>query len=107
MVATSGPGQDALTALNIPCVQVGQTTLTQAAGTEVNKLPNVFMNNVTFFATSTGSAPRIWATNSVGETGVKKACALFFFLLKRDRTYIKLLTRYWGKVKIDTELMRS
>ncbi|MDP2725578.1 MAG: hypothetical protein Q8O44_04805, partial [Syntrophales bacterium] len=53
-----------LKALNIPAVQVGKTTLTQASGT-VNNLSGVTMSDVTFFATSTGNAPRIWATNNV------------------------------------------
>ena len=64
-LASTEAGQAKLQALNIPAVQVGSANLTQAPGT-VNNLSSVFMNNVTFFATSTGSAPRIWATNAVG-----------------------------------------
>ncbi len=56
--------QAALQALNIPAIQVGAATLTQGAGT-INNLSNVRMDNVRFFATSTGSVPKIWATNAV------------------------------------------
>jgi len=44
---------------------VGQATLSQASGTTVNNLSNVAMNNVGFYAYSTGAAPKIWATNNV------------------------------------------
>ena len=54
----------ALLAMNIPAIQVGSATLSQGAGT-INNLSNVAMTDVRFFATSTGSAPRIWATNNV------------------------------------------
>ena len=60
----AGTNPAALQKLNIPAVQVGKTTLTQASGT-VNNLSGVTMSDVTFFATSTGNAPRIWATNNV------------------------------------------
>ncbi len=53
-----------LKALNIPAVEVGRANLAQ--GPEpVNGLYGVTMHNVTFFANSTGGAPRIWATNNV------------------------------------------
>ena len=51
---------DALQKLNIPCVEVGRTTL---AGT--SSLLKVRMNDVTFFAYSTGANPRIWAASNV------------------------------------------
>jgi hypothetical protein len=53
-----------MAAMKIPAINVGQATLTQGAGV-VNNLSNVTMNNVTFFATSTGAVPKIWATNDV------------------------------------------
>jgi hypothetical protein len=53
-----------LRALNIPAVQVGKATL---SGSTENGM-NINMNNVIFFATSTGGNPRIWATNNVGGT---------------------------------------
>jgi hypothetical protein len=56
----------ALDALNIPAVQVGTATLSWTG--EANGLTSVAMNNVGFFATSTGQAPSIWATGSVGGT---------------------------------------
>jgi len=55
----------ALQAMNIPAIQVGSATLTQQ-GAPVNNLSNVTMADVRFFATSTGSVPKIWATNAVG-----------------------------------------
>jgi hypothetical protein len=54
---------DALQKLNIPCIQVGKATL---AGS--SNLMNVKMNDVTFFAYSTGASPKIWATNNVTGT---------------------------------------
>ena len=44
---------------------MGQATLSQAPNTMVNNLSNVTMNNVGFYAYSTGVAPKIWATNNV------------------------------------------
>ncbi|PKN63516.1 MAG: hypothetical protein CVU57_18980 [Deltaproteobacteria bacterium HGW-Deltaproteobacteria-15] len=54
---------DALTRLNIPCIQVGSTNL-QLMSTD-QYFNSVNMNDVRFFAYSTGADPRIWATNSV------------------------------------------
>jgi hypothetical protein len=54
---------DALTRLNIPCIQVGATNL-QLMSTD-RYFNSVNMNDVRFFAYSTGADPRIWATNSV------------------------------------------
>ena len=44
--------------LNIPAVQLGVANLLQDPGT-VNNLYDVYMNNVRFFAYSTGAPPRI------------------------------------------------
>jgi len=54
-----------MNATKIPAIQVGQATLSQAPNTVVNNLSNVTMNNVAFFAYSTGAVPKIWATNDV------------------------------------------
>lgn len=54
---------DALTTLNIPCIEVGKATLT---GTGNNM--DIEMKNVTFFSYSTGTDPRIWATKNVTGT---------------------------------------
>jgi hypothetical protein len=62
--ATDAEKNAFMAAMKIPAINVGQATLTQGVGT-VNNLSNVAMNNVTFFATSTGAAPKIWATNDV------------------------------------------
>jgi len=64
-LAATVQGREKLTALNIPCIEIGKTSLTQAGGT-VNNLQNVYMNDVTFFAYRTGANPRIWATDKVG-----------------------------------------
>ncbi len=65
-LALTDQGIEKLNALNIPCIDIGKTSLLQAADTTVNNLQNVFMNDVTFFAYSTGAKPRIWATKDVG-----------------------------------------
>ena len=53
-------GRESLRAMNVPCISVGQVNMTGANGDL-----SVNMNNVKFFAYSTGAAPSIWATNSV------------------------------------------
>jgi hypothetical protein len=57
--------QAGLEALNIPCIEVGSTTLT---GSDTDETLFVTMNNVEFFAYSTGAAPKIWATGDVSGT---------------------------------------
>jgi hypothetical protein len=64
-LASSAQGREKLAALNIPCIEIGKTSLIQQ-GEAVNNLQHVFMNDVTFFAYSTGATPRIWATKDVG-----------------------------------------
>ena len=49
-----------LQALEIPCVEIGKVNLTGSGNNMV-----VNMNDVTFFSYSTGSDPKIWATNNV------------------------------------------
>jgi len=58
--------QAALQQLNIPCVSVGKADLS-GSGNNMT----VSMNNVMFFANSSGAAPKIWATGHVngGYTG--------------------------------------
>lgn len=56
-------GRDMLAELNIPCIEVGITTLT---GT--SEIMTVNMNDVSFFAYSTGADPRVWATSDVNGT---------------------------------------
>ncbi|MBI5454367.1 MAG: FecR domain-containing protein [Deltaproteobacteria bacterium] len=53
-------GQAALAALNIPYAEVGRANLT---GTDGNLTVN--MNDVVFFAYSSGLASKIWATNNI------------------------------------------
>ncbi|MBW1771707.1 MAG: hypothetical protein JRJ82_02305, partial [Deltaproteobacteria bacterium] len=57
-------GQAKLALLNIPFVQIGQTTLSQGAGT-VNGMQNVTMDDVKFLAFSTGGAPRAFMSPAV------------------------------------------
>jgi hypothetical protein len=54
----------ALEALNIPCIEIGKTTLSG----ESADIMTVNMNDVTFFAYSNGADPRIWATGNVNGT---------------------------------------
>jgi hypothetical protein len=55
--------RDKLAQLNIPCIQIGTTNLSGGyGGLDVN------MNNVNFFSYSAGTAPKIWATDSVTGT---------------------------------------
>jgi hypothetical protein len=57
-------GNEALAALNIPFIEVGRTDLTGSGG----NLTSVNMNDVTFFAYSTGDPAKIWATGDVNGT---------------------------------------
>jgi hypothetical protein len=59
-LAATADGQAKLQAMNIPAIQVGSATLT-GNGTYFN----VSMENVRFFARSTGGVPSVWATNQV------------------------------------------
>ncbi|HOK07230.1 MAG TPA: FecR domain-containing protein [Syntrophales bacterium] len=59
-LAVSAEGRQTLRDINIPCVQVGNVNL---AGQ--NESLQVTMNDVKFFAFSTGQTPHLWATNSV------------------------------------------
>jgi len=60
-LAATEDGRAQLQKLYIPCVQVGNATLTGSG----NNL-NVAMNDVKFFSTNSGAAPLTWATGSVG-----------------------------------------
>ncbi len=53
--------------MNIPAFEVGRTNLSGSliAGSESFDYVSVIMNNVAFFAPSTGEKPGIWATNNV------------------------------------------
>ncbi|MBI4949332.1 MAG: FecR domain-containing protein [Deltaproteobacteria bacterium] len=53
-------GQASLQALDIPYAEVGRANLT---GTDGNLTVN--MNDVTFFAYSSGASPKVWATNNI------------------------------------------
>jgi len=59
----------ALTNLNIPCVNVGTANITGSAGDTGSWTSNalaISMDDVKFFSYSSGNAPKIWATGSVG-----------------------------------------
>lgn len=55
------PNLAALQAMNIPCVEVGRTTLSGSG----NNFTTLSMNDVIFFASSALAKPTIWATGSV------------------------------------------
>jgi len=59
-MASTDTGRAALDALNIPCIQVGKVDL---AGSGNNLTVN--MNDVNFYARSTGGTPQIWATKNI------------------------------------------
>lgn len=66
MVQTAA-GQAALQKLHIPSVEIGRTDLS-GSWSDVAfpyRTIDINMNNVIFFASSTGGAPAIWATNSI------------------------------------------
>ncbi len=56
-----------MAALKIPAINVGAVNFTGGSGSGPNgSLSGVYMNNVGFYAYSTGQAPRIFASNEVG-----------------------------------------
>jgi hypothetical protein len=59
-LAETEAGRASLNQLNIPCINIGKTTLSGS-----NSGLSVSMNDVTFFSYSSGGMPRIWATNNV------------------------------------------
>ena len=67
-MAADPVGRDKLQQLNIPAFEVGRTNLTGsliAGSGEALDYVSIFMNNVAFFAPSTGEKPGIWATNDI------------------------------------------
>jgi hypothetical protein len=54
-------GRAKLAQLNIPAIEVGKVTLTGSG----NNFDALSMNDVTFFAPSTGAPPQLWATGNV------------------------------------------
>lgn len=58
--AATEAGRSSLTQADIPCVEIGKANLSGASD-----IMNLSMNNVTFFAYSTGATPRIWASGDV------------------------------------------
>jgi len=62
-MAATESGRATLASLNIPAVEIGRTTLT---GTGINV--SVTMHDVTFFASSTGAAPEVWAAGNITGT---------------------------------------
>jgi hypothetical protein len=58
-MADTDAGRAKLAQLDIPCIQVGAVNL---SGTGDGGATTVAMNNVRFFAYSTGASPKIWAT---------------------------------------------
>jgi len=67
-MASDASGRSKLQQLNIPAFEVGRTTLSGSliAGSESSlDYVSVTMNNVAFFAPSTGAKPSIWATDDI------------------------------------------
>ena len=62
-LAATAEGRKKLQQLNIPCIEIGRANLSGR-----DALMRVNMNDVTFFAYSTGARPKIWATNGVNGT---------------------------------------
>lgn len=68
-LASTEAGRASLAAINVPAVEVGRVDLSgsimmDGATTGVDFV-SLEMNNVTFFAPSTGGRPSLWATNGV------------------------------------------
>jgi len=63
-LAGTEAGRNKLAQLNIPAFQIGKADLSGSYISGGNSM-NVTMKDVTFFTYSTGSIPRIWATNQV------------------------------------------
>ena len=60
-MAATEAGRTTLEALNIPAIEIGRTSLSGSIAGVID----VNMNDVTFFASSTGGTPEIWATGDV------------------------------------------
>jgi hypothetical protein len=63
MTATEA-GREILAQLNIPCIEVGRTSLNGSS----TSFPEIHMNDATFFAYATGAAPTLWSSGNVGGT---------------------------------------
>jgi len=60
-MAANEAGRTKLQQLNLPCVEVGRTTLTGSG----NNFSNLNMTDTIFFAPNSGAKPTIWATGNV------------------------------------------
>jgi len=63
--ASTSAGKSKLAQLDIPYVQIGKADLTGSKNFGNDGTMSVTMHDVSFFAYSTGAAPRIWATGNV------------------------------------------
>jgi len=63
-LASTEAGRNKLAQMHIPCVEVGNVTLTGSG----NSFTNLTMSNVKFYAPTAGGKPTVWATGSVTGT---------------------------------------
>ena len=87
-MATTTAGRATLAGLNIPAIEIGRTTLSGTGSTI-----SVTMTDVTFFASSTGGNPRIWATDNISGTySVTPYMGDYVYMTDSNRTISAELT---------------
>ncbi|MBM4272048.1 MAG: hypothetical protein FJ139_07835 [Deltaproteobacteria bacterium] len=64
-MANSEDGRNALSKLNVPCISVGSVNLTFSGIYDTDKTMSVSMNDTKFYAYSSSTPARLWATTGV------------------------------------------
>jgi hypothetical protein len=95
-------GQGALAGLNIPYAEVGRANLT---GTDGNL--SVDMNDVIFFAYSSGATPQIWATQNVSGTYVTTPSAGTVVGLTGSGLSADFTTQSWADSRWSASILGS
>ena len=95
--AATPEGRAALAQLNIPAYEIGKTTLngTGIGINDPNSSISVTMTDVTFFSSSTGGAPRIWATNNVSGNYTGNPIGAFVSLTDSNTAYGEFIVKKW------------
>jgi hypothetical protein len=88
-LASTATGKIKLNQLNIPCYEIGKANLAGESG-----IMSISMTDVTFFSSSVGGPPKIWATDNVGGY-------LFYSSVPPDIGHMVNLTGGYGSLYAD------
>ena len=102
-MAATPEGRATLDELNIPAFEIGRTTLS-GSSTELS----VTMNDVTFFASSTGGTPRIWATNNISGTYSGNPVGMNVYVTDSSNTFgADFIVKKWDNSQWGAEILNG